>query len=66
MLKESGVVDTGGCSDIVGSGKSCSRYMWKIFTNPNIYFNVNATSNASPRSSFLSMAFRAQGTDMFV
>ena len=69
MLKESGVVETCGCSDIVGLGKSCSHaaaILWKIFINPNIYFSVKAMSRASLCSSFLSMACKAQGTDMFV
>ena len=53
MLKESGVVETGGCSDIVGLGKSCSpaaAILRKIFINPNIYFSVKAASNTSLRS----------------
>ena len=69
MLKESEVVKTGGCSCIAGLGKSCSHaaaILWKIFINPNIYFSVKAASRASLHSSFLSMACRAQGTDMFV
>ena len=56
MLKESGVVETGGCSDIARLEKSCSHaaaILWKIFINLNIYFS-------------LSMACRAQGTGMFV
>ena len=69
MLKESEVVETGDCSCIAGLGKSCSHaaaILWKIFINPNIYFSVKAASRASLHSSFLSMACRAQGTDMFV
>ena len=65
MLKESGVVETGSSSCIVGFGKSCSHaaaILWKMFINPKIYFSAKAASNASLRSSFLSMAFRAQGT----
>ena len=67
MLKESGVVETGGCSCIAGLGKSCSHaaaILWKIFINPNIYLTLKALSHAI--LPFLSMACRAQGTDMFV
>ncbi len=37
MLKESGVVETVGCSCIAGLGKSCSHaaaILWKVFINP--------------------------------
>ena len=71
MLKESGVAETGGCSCIVGLGKSCNvshaaTILWKIFINPHNYFSVKATSHANFCSSFLSMACRSQVTDMFV
>ena len=69
MLKESGVMETGGCSCIIGLWKLFSHaavILWKIFINPNIYFSVKAASHASLRSSFLSMACRSQGTDKFV
>ena len=54
---------------IAGLEKSCSHaaaILWKIFINPNIYFSVKAVSHASLRSFFLSIACRAQGSDMFV
>ena len=57
------------CSCISGLGKSCchaAAILWKIFLNPNIYFSVKAASHASLHSSFLRMACRALGTDMFV
>ena len=67
MLKESRVMETGGCSCIAGLGKSCSHaILWKKFINPNIYFSVKAVSQASLHCLFLSMACRAQGTGMFV
>ena len=63
MLKESGAVETGGCSCIARFGKSCSHaaaILWKIFINPNIYFSLKAASHASLHSSFLGRAGRAQ------
>ena len=56
MLKESGVVETGGCSCIARLGKSYSHaaaILWKIFINPNIYFSVKAASHANLRTSLL-------------
>ena len=40
MLKESGVVETGGYLSIAGLGKSCSHaaaILWRVFINPNIF-----------------------------
>ena len=73
MLKESEVIETGGCSCIAGLWKSCSHAaatLWKIFINPNIS-SLKAASYASLCSSFLSMVCRqphvhAQGMDMCV